>query len=487
MQSWSNPFRSRAIFQPGNAARLLVALAVGVVLAFVFLPPLQTKFVSDTFGLYQLARAQSPADLASLFVPQSGHWYRPLTDIFFWFEARAFGQEAIGYHLVALAAQVISAVLVLLLTERLSGSRKAAVCAALVFLANPHAQELLWDVADLHTVLSVPFLLAAVLAYVAGRRKSAWLLALVALGVDEAGLIAIATIGLYELIVVLPPARLTGLKQSLIRLAPVAVTGVVYVGMRVLGGSVYVENTPCHSPRCLISAASEYFSRSIVRPNFLLEQWDHRIIYVVLGLLAIGTLVLVTRPWTWKDRRVPVFVVAWWITATSYFVLTLWPYVADRFLFVPDCALAVLIGVVLARAGESHMGWSSIRRWANLAAAAALVVWTATGFWMLHSRGLLWINAGNQAASIVSAIHTLAPNPPPNAYFIVLDVPDETSPAIAPGNTGPYVFHNGLDRALQLAYDRTDITVDVERGSTAPAHPGALIFDVRDGTVVQMP
>jgi hypothetical protein len=482
-----SPLGPRAILQPGNVARLSIVLLAGVALVFVFVPPLQTKFVSDTFGLYHLALTQSPADLAALFTPRAAHWYRPLTDIVFWLEVRAFGTEALGYHVVALAAHLVSTGLVLLLTERLSGSRKAAVVAALVFLANPHAQELLWDVADLHTVLSVPFALASLLAFVTGRRKGALLLAVIALGVDEAGLLAIATIALYELIVVLPSAGRRTLKLSLIRLVPFAFVGFAYIAVRVLGGSVYVENVPCRSARCLAQAASEYFSRSFVRPEVLLSLWSHRIIYVVLGLMIIGVLLLLTRPWTWKDRRTPTFVVAWWVVATSYFVLSLWPYVADRFLFVPDCALAVLIGVVLARAGDSRVEWSKVRRWASYAATGVLVAWIATGLWMLYGRGQLWINAGDQADSIVRGIHALLPDPPPDSVFIILDVPDETSPAIPPGNTGPYVFHNGLDRALQLAYNRDDITVGVVRGNSASAQAGALVFDIRDGVVVRLP
>lgn len=487
MLNRGNPFRPRAILQPRNAAKLLIGLAIGIALALVFLLPLRTKFVSDTFWLYHLAQAQSPADLAALFVPQAAHWYRPLTDIFFWIEVHAFGQEAIGYHLVALAAHVISAALILLLTERLSGSRKAAVCAALIFLANAHAHEPLWDVADLHTVLSAPIFLAVLLSYVAGRRRSAWLFSVIALGVDETGLLAIATVGLYELIVALTTARWTSLKGSLLRLAPFAILGAAYVTMRMLNGSIYVENIPCRTPTCLFAAAEEYFARSFIRPEMLVSWWNHRWVYVALGLAVIAIVALLTRPWAWSEKRVPAFVVVWWVLATSYFVLSLWPYIADRFMYVPDCAVAVLIGVVAARAIEMREGWTSMRRWASFGLAGVLVAWMASGLWMLYGRGQLWIKAGDQADAIVGSIHALAPNPPPNSVFIVLDVPDETSPAIPPGNTGPYVFHNGLEWAIGLAYGRNDITVQVVRGGSAPTPAGALVFDVRDGSVVPLP
>lgn len=486
----SDPVRPGAFPQLRLAAKLLTAIAIGVALVLIFLPPLQAKFVSDTFVLYERARAQSPYDLVSLFVPQGGYWYRPLTDIVFWLEVRAFGPEAIGYHLLALTAHVVSTALVFLLAGRLAGSRKAAICAALIFLANPHAQEALWDVADLHTVLATPILLASLLSYSRGRRKGAWLLAVLAIGVDESGLLAIAIIGLYELIVACPAVRWSSLKGSLRRLTPFAVVAAVYLAARIFTGSIYTEvPNACRTPKCLVAAAGEYFNRFLMRPDSLLNSlWTQRWIYVALGLLVVAVVVLLTRPWSWREKRIPAFVVAWLAVATSFFVLSLWPYVADRFVYVPDCALAVLIGVVAARAVAAWPEWSRPRRWAGSAVAFMGVAWIAAGLWMLFNRGQLWIGAGEQAASVVSEVHALVPDPPRDAVFIFRNVPDETSPAIPPGNTGPYVFHNGLDSAIRLEYDRSDLTAvrgDSSSGSSATGR--TFVFEIRDGSVVEIP
>lgn len=274
----SDPVRLGAFPQLRLAAKLLTAIAIGVALVLIFLPPLQAKFVSDTFVLYERARAQSPSDLVALFVPQPDHWYMPLTDLAFWLEARAFGPDAIGYHVFALTCHIVSTALVFLLTKRLSGSRKAALCAALVFLANPHAQEPLWDVADLHTVLSTPILLASLFSYSTGRRKGAWILTVLALGVDEAGLLAIPMIALYELIVACPTPRWSSVKQSLLRLLPVAIVAVAYLAMRMLAGPIYNEQPVlCRYPKCLAPAFGEYFNRFLVRPDLLLDSlWTER-------------------------------------------------------------------------------------------------------------------------------------------------------------------------------------------------------------------
>jgi hypothetical protein len=168
-------------------------------------------------------------------------------------------------------------------------------------------------------------------------------------------------------------------------------------------------------------------------------------------------------------------------------VYTLWPYVADRFIYVPDAAVAVLVGLALVRTVESRRSWSRLRMWANVLVGVALVAWIAGGVWMLHARGQLWLGAGQQAQTIVDGVQRLLPDPPPNAVIVVLGVPDETVPAIPPSNTGPYVFHNGLDSAIHLAYDRYDLTVIVVRDADATsAPPGAYVFDYRDGSIVRV-
>jgi len=489
--SRSDAVRLNAFRRLRVVAKWLTLVAIGLALVLVFVPPLQAKFTSDTFVGYERYWDQSPYDLLALFVPKPDQWYRPLSDIAFWLEIRAFGTEAIGYHLVALTGHIASTALVFLLTERLVRSRKAALCAALVFLANPHAQEPLWFIADLHSVLSAPILLTCLLVYSTGRRKSAWLLAVLALGVDEAGLLAIPMIGLYELIVACPTARWTSLKESLVRVTPFAIIAVAYLALRVLAGSMgditEVSNV-CRTPSCLAVAAGEYFNRLLVRPDFALESlWTHRWRYVALGSMAVVFVLLVARPWAWREKRIPVFLVAWLIVATSYYTLSLWPYIADRFLYLPDCALAVLIGVVAARAGDAWPEWSRVRRWAGSAAAVALVVWSAAGLWMLFNRGQLWIDAGQQAASIVREIHTLVPDPPRDAVFVFRNPPAMASPPIPPGNTGAYVFANimGLDSAIRLEYGRSDLTVVT--GDASLAAGKVFVFELRNGSVVQVP
>ena len=74
-----------------RVALLLLSVAGAGLALLVFVPPLVAKFTSDTFYLYERAMYQSPHDILALFVPVTDNWYRPLTDLAMWFEARAFG------------------------------------------------------------------------------------------------------------------------------------------------------------------------------------------------------------------------------------------------------------------------------------------------------------------------------------------------------------------------------------------------------------
>lgn len=470
---------------------LLLAAVAGIGLALlVFVPPMVARFTSDTFYLYERAMYQSPHDILALFVPVTDNWYRPLTDLAMWLESRAFGTDPIGYHVVALASHLLCTALIFALTVRLTGSRKAALLAGLIFLANPHAQQPLWDISFLHVVIQTPLFLTALLAYVTGRRKVALLLALLGLGVDESGLVIIAIVGLYELIMVCPALNWTSLKVSILRLAPFAAVALVYLGARILTGSIYTEaGAACREPRCLSIALGEWSSRFLFRPDELLSGlWAHRPLFAAAALVVWVAIVVLVRPWTWREKRVPLFVAGWFVVATAFFILSLWPYIADRFLYVPDCALAVLIAVAALRVGESRPQWSTAMKRVNYAMACVLAVWIAVGAWMMLGRGQLNVTAGDEAASITHQIHVLVPNPKPGAVFVVLETPFLTNPDVAPGNDGPYLFNNGLQSAVRLEYGTSDLSIYAARTKELPSLKADYVLDIREDTsVVLMP
>lgn len=171
------------------------------------------------------------------------------------------------------------------------------------------------------------------------------------------------------------------------------------------------------------------------------------------------------KPWRWREARALVFAAGWMGLASFFFVWALWPYVADRFWYIPDLGLALLVGVVASHTIDEY----ARGRWTRIAVTgAALVfgVWLAIGIFMLIQRGALWTRAGAEAQMIVQRVQELVPNPPPHTTFVMDQLPDSYYVTFAPGNTGPYLFRNGIREALRLHYNRADVRV--VRGFNSP-------------------
>ena len=115
----------------------------------------------------------------------------------------------------------------------------------------------------------------------------------------------------------------------------------------------------------------------------------------------------------------------------------------SRFAFVAITALAMLVGLLV----------STIRsRRAYLAAVAVLAVWGVASAWRTTVQVQAWRSAGETAHSILTQTMRLLPDPPPESTIILLDIPRDNEQYA-------YIYGIGLDYALKLAYDRTDLRV----------------------------
>jgi len=141
-----------------------------------------------------------------------------------------------------------------------------------------------------------------------------------------------------------------------------------------------------------------------------------------------------------------------------YFILALWEYISDRFLYVPDMGLGLLVAVAGAEFINRRSSGASTR-FSKIADAVvgAFAVWLAAGAIMLLDRGALWTASGEEARSLVEQVHTLVPEPPANPVFVARNLPDSYYLPIPPGNIGPYLFRHGFDDALRFRYGRDDI------------------------------
>lgn len=464
-------------------------VSLGLVLGgfLVFLTGMQTHFVSDAYTIADGTRQASLLDALSWYIPTAHTWYRPTTDLVFWVEYQLFGLDPLGYHVFALLCHISSSILIYFLALRLTTNRAASAIAAVVFLTSIHAHEVVWEASDLHNALSGVALLSSVFAYVLGRRGLSVVLSALTLSVDENGLLVLPLVALYELLLGERSSLRSRLMTILARSAPFAAVIAAYLLIRVLAGGIYNETVPCRTPECLLMGVLEYTNRLFVRPDIFLESiWLKRLRFAALSLAIVGALMVMLRPWTWRNWRTVLFSGLWLLGTLFYSWVALWPYIADRFLYVPDMGLALLVGAISAEALRAWPKASSIWRAAAVFVAIVVGLWVLAGITMLWQRGDLWTRAGRQATSILDQIQALVPNPAPGSALVIGNIPDSYVPQIPPGNTGPYLFRNGIAFALRMRYDRDDFSILEDAPGLVTAPGTQVVRVVINGDTVQL-
>ena len=463
-----------------NRVVIPLAVVVSFVALVVYSPWHPAGFVSDSWYLLSRFGHLEPADVLARFIPSVGQWYRPLTDAGFWLTWQLFGLDPTGHFLVHLGAHVIAAFLLAALVSTLTGSRIAAVVGAASFLFALQAHEVVWDVSALHLALVTPVLIAAVLAYVRKAPVVALVLCVTAMLVDEAGVLVLPLLALYELVFRAGRPWRPSLIAAARRLAPVTLAVGSYLVIRIaIGGGFYNEvSEPCRTAQCVVVAGLEYMNRLTVRQDTLLSLlWEHRLI-VFAGVAVVGPLVLLAlRPWRWTDPRAPIFGFGWAYISALFFALALWPYIADRFVYIPAIGTSIVIGGSLA---QVERAWPDYSRWWRTAAALVgvlLVVWLAQGGVTLFERGQRWVAAGDRALQLARAVNEVVPAPAPGTVVLLYGMPRFLDPIFPPGNTGPYVFLNGMASAMRLLYGWEGVLVPPAPETYSPqSNPRPLVY-----------
>lgn len=462
----------------------MAAITLGLLALAVFTSGLTAGFVSDAWIFLERADRHSIADVFAFAEAQRGGFYRPGIELMFWLEYRLFGLDPLPYHLLAVACHLGTAALVGAIALHITGQRIAAIAAAAVVALALHAHEVVFDVADLHNALGGVLLSGAIYAYLCHRSILAGLLLAALFTVDESGLLVLPIVALYELVLRAPRTR-AALTEATRTLGPVAAVTVLYVLWRLTGGGFGNEVANACRPivDCLGSGLTAFAGRFLVRP----EQLIGSRIFAIGGGAAVVAIVLLLQPWRWVSGRAAIFGTGWAIGSTVFFLLALYPYFPDRLLYIPTMGAAIVIGALAAEAGR-RLGEDRPARIAASVAAVAVIAWIALGALTLSRRGEAWTAAGARARSIVEQTVALHPDPPRGATLVFSGVPHSLEPDFPPGNSGPFVFHNGLFAALWLRYDQRDITV-LELPGEAPA-PGPAAFYLTidaDGTVRSEP
>src|SRR5205823_6035922 len=136
-----------------------------------------------------------------------------------------------------------------------------------------------------------------------------------------------------------PPVRRRTWIGVVRRLLPLIVVTIAYVGLRVgvAGGRSHNQPVPCRGVRCLAAGAIDYLNRLVLRPNRLISlDTSDRTTIALLTVLAGVLLAVVLRPWAWSTWPAVLFALSWIALSSLLFIVTLWPYSSDRFLYLPD-------------------------------------------------------------------------------------------------------------------------------------------------------
>ncbi|MCC6759408.1 MAG: tetratricopeptide repeat protein [Candidatus Omnitrophica bacterium] len=92
-------------------------------------------------------------------------YYRPFLDIVYRLEFFFFGPSPVGYHLVNILLHVVNAVLIMVLTLRLTQRQGFAWCVAALFLVHPIQSEAVACISGISNLLFTTFLLLSFLQY----------------------------------------------------------------------------------------------------------------------------------------------------------------------------------------------------------------------------------------------------------------------------------------------------------------------------------
>ena len=158
------------LLDPLAARPWLVALLVWLVTAAVFLPAVRCSFVNWDDGKYVF---QNPLILRGLTLDGFRHAcsdvifcnWAPLTVLSYQLDATLFGTAPWGFHLSSVLLHATSVALLCVCLCRMTGAVWPSVAVALVFGLHPLRVESVAWIAERKDVLSVFFLILALLAY----------------------------------------------------------------------------------------------------------------------------------------------------------------------------------------------------------------------------------------------------------------------------------------------------------------------------------
>jgi len=366
----------------GSTPKFSTSVLLGVVLAatlLVYLGTLQFEFVYDDLGQI----VSNPVVQNWKYVPLMfrgnvwmqqlaiGNYYRPLFLLWLLVNHTLFGLHPAWWHLTTVLAHVAATAMVFALALRLTGERRAAFIAALLFGLHPvHLEAVAWISGAPEPMLAV-LLIAAFLAYLnyRERRQGRWLAA--SLGAYALGLLS------KETAVVLPgllfayewlfngggESRWRRLLAGVRAVLPFVGLTVAYLGLRTwaLHGLAHkTVNLPVRIELLTIPSVLWFYLRLLVAPVGLSVFYDTPYVthvgirYFALPLAGVVAAVALLVWWWRRSRSALVGFASVWLLLPllpllNLSVLPMGDFVHDRYVYLPSVGFAMLAAMAISK------------------------------------------------------------------------------------------------------------------------------------------
>ncbi|HSF14185.1 MAG TPA: tetratricopeptide repeat protein [Vicinamibacteria bacterium] len=357
-----------------NAQKSLVAMALAVATALVYVPVFENELVDYDDDYYisdnpNLELGLSPEGLAWAFTTSRGANWHPITWLSLMLDYELFGISPQWFHAVNVALHAASVVLLFTVFSRMTGSVWPSAFVAAVFGLHPlHVESVAWA-SERKDVLSGLFWMLTLLAYSRyaerpGARKMSLVALFLALGLLSKPMLVTLPFVLL-LLDIWPLRRLTKASWSRLLLEKVPLFALVFVSSVVTflvqrsAGAVQSFQTYSFSARlsnALVTYVA-YIGRAFwplhlspyyPHPGDTLEWWKVAASVAALAGASLTALVLARR-----DPRL-VFVSVGWL----WYVGTLVPVIglvqvgqqamADRYTYIPFVGLSIVVAFGVA-------------------------------------------------------------------------------------------------------------------------------------------
>jgi hypothetical protein len=422
-------------------------------------------FVKEDAAWVMQSRVGSVHDLSRV-VTRTGGFFRPVVALSFAINYWMFGGNPLGYGWTNLLLAVATGLGLYVLARSFALPRGGALLAVALWILNFHGINVavLW-LSGRTALLLVLFAVLAAIATARNRLLLACVLALLAMGSKEEGvLLPIALLA----ILVLHPAMPVTRRRVLTFGAGLVAVWVVYAAVRMQSDAM----TPVNAPAFYTFAGSgwsplrnlaEYADRSLTFP-------------LAVTIVAVAIAGALPRP-TGTELKMIALAMIW--LACGFALTILLPARSSLYVVFPSAGSAIACAVICTAAWRAM----SPKRQARAALAALLVpVLFVPIYWR---RNVRWTELATVSREVVAVFTALAGTAPPRWDVIVID--DRSARAnIAAAIAIPDAVELAIGRRPHVWLIPPPDDMEPHDWTTPPSNPDAVLA-LRAGRLVRVP